>query len=187
MESYSPAGLQQRRTAEQKLASAAKGIATRRAGIAAREAHREDMLRRSDKLWVQIAALEARIETLQRAEIMSSISAAITGKRLLRCDEIVSASQPWLNVSGVYFLIAGTEVVYVGQSVGVFARIQSHTQYKNFDRFAFVPCAIDALDKLESLYIHLLEPRLNGNQHNGAKCAPITLDELLGLNNGRHD
>ena len=52
---------------------------------------------------------------------------------------------------------------------------------KRFDRYAFVPCAVDALDRLESLYIHCLRPRLNGNQRNDAKCAPIALDALIGM------
>ena len=55
------------------------------------------------------------------------------------------------------------------------------TANKRFDRYAFVPCAVDALDRLESLYIHCLRPRLNGNQRNDAKCAPIALDALIGM------
>jgi len=64
--------------------------------------------------------------------------------------------------------------------VNVYSRIGQHTN-KRFDRYAFVPCSVDALDRLESLYIHCLRPRMNGIQTNGANCAPLTLTALLGM------
>ena len=123
---------------------------------------------------------EARLDALQRTETMNAVSAAITGKALLREAEIAKAALPWgeVKASGVYFLLEGEKVVYIGQSVNVYARIHQHTD-KRFDRYAFVPCAVDALDKLESLYIHCLRPPLNGNQVDGFKCAPISLNALI--------
>jgi len=111
---------------------------------------------------------------------MNNLSAVITGKYLLRADEISAIALRWEQATGVYFLLDGDDVVYVGQAVSVYKRIAEHTN-KKFDRYAFVPCARDALDKLESLYIHCLRPPLNGVQANKANCAPISLHNLLGL------
>lgn len=170
----------QNKTPEERKAIAAKAHATRRARRDAEDAARQDALKYAGGLRRQIAELEERLAALQRMETMNSVSAAVTGSALLREDEIAKAALPWAKASGVYFLLDGDEVVYVGQAVNVYSRIGQHTG-KRFDRYAFVPCAVDALDRLESLYIHCLRPRLNGVQANGANCAPINLTALLGM------
>lgn len=170
----------QNKTPEERKAIAAKAQATRRARREAEESGRQEALKYAGVMWQQIAELEERLDALQRMETMNAVSAAVTGKALLRHDEIAQAALPWAKAIGVYFLLDGDEVVYVGQSVSVYSRILQHTD-KLFDRYAFVPCAVDALDRLESLYIHFLRPRLNGNQRNGVKCAPIALDTLIGM------
>lgn len=170
----------QNKTPEERKAIAAKAHATRRARREAEEAARQDTLKYAGGLRRQIAELEERLAALQRMETMNSVSAAVAGTALLREDEIAQAALPWAKASGVYFLLEGNEVVYVGQAVNVYSRIGQHTD-KRFDRYAFVPCAVDSLDRLESLYIHCLRPRLNGNQRNDAKCAPIALSALIGM------
>jgi hypothetical protein len=170
----------QNKTPEERKAIAAKAHASRKARREAEEAARQDALKYAGGLREEIAALETRLAGLQRMETMSLASAALTGKALLRPDEIASAALPWTKASGVYFLLDGADIVYVGQAVNVYSRISQHTD-KRFDRYAFVPCQIDALDKLESLYIHCLRPKLNGDKRDGAKCAPISLRELIGL------
>lgn len=170
----------QNKTPEERKAIAAKAHATRRARRDAEDAARQDALKYAGGLRRQIAELEERLAALQRMETMNSVSAAVAGSALLREDEIAKAALPWAKASGVYFLLDGDEVVYVGQAVNVYSRIGQHTG-KRFDRYAFVPCAVDALDRLESLYIHCLRPRLNGVQANGANCAPINLTALLGM------
>ena len=170
----------QNKTPEERKAIAAKGHATAKARREAAEAARQDALKYAGGLREKIATLELRLNSLERMEVMNAVSAEATGKILLRPDEITKAALPWARSSGVYFLLDGDDVVYVGQSVNVYSRIGQHTD-KRFDRYAFVPCHVDALDKLESLYIHCLRPRLNGMQANGASCAPITLTALLGM------
>jgi len=172
--------LMQAKTPEERKAIAARAHATRRARVEAEKAARQDALKYADGLREQIAELEARLAALQRMETMNAVSAALTGKNLLRNDEIAQAAMPYARTSGVYFLVNGNEVVYVGQAVNVYSRIERHPD-KQFDRYAFVPCAVEMLDRLESLYIHYLRPRLNGNQKDGVKCAPIALDVLLGM------
>lgn len=170
----------QNKTVDERRAIAAKGVATRRARSDERKSAEQEAIKRSNELRQQICDLEKRLSALQRMETMSLVSAAVTNKVLLREDDIAKSAIPWNKASGVYFLLDGDDVVYVGQAVNVYSRIGQHTD-KIFDRYAFVPCAVDALNIIESLYIHCLRPRLNGNQINNAKCAPIPLDILLGM------
>ena len=169
----------QNKTPEERKAIAAKALATRRANINARNSERSDALKYAGGLREKIADMEARISALQRMETLNAVSAAMTGKHLLREDEIVKSALPWNKASGIYFLVDAEKVVYVGQSVDVYSRISQHKD-KVFDRYAFVPCPVSSLDRLESLYIHLLQPLLNGNKSNGFKCVPIELDALIG-------
>ena len=66
---------------------------------------------------------------------------------------------------GVYFLVKGDEVVYVGQSVNPMSRVGDHMRQKIdlFDRVYFVPVPQFMLDAVEGGFIKLLSPRLNGN------------------------
>ena len=123
-----------------------------------------------------IEALEKKLAHLKRMEIMQSVSCTLTGAALLREEEIIKAAAPYGQVSGVYFLISKGTVVYVGQSVCIYSRLRAHI---NFDRYAYIPCPKGMMDKLESLYIHLLRPERNGNVSNEQKNAPISLDKLF--------
>lgn len=169
----------QNKTPEERRAIAAKALATRRARRLALAAARAEARVYADGLGERIAKLEERMAAAQRMEAFNASSEALTGKVLLGAHEIAKASRPWQAESGVYFLLDGQEVVYVGQAVNVYARIGQHTD-KKFDRYAFVLCPREMLDKLESLYIHCLRPRLNGDQCDGAKLAPLSLAKILG-------
>ena len=78
--------------------------------------------------------------------------------------EIIAKSQfmPPI-VCGVYFLIREQQVIYVGQSVDVFARVVYHARERTkiFDRYTVVGCQADELDKLEAHYIGRFNPPLN--------------------------
>ena len=65
--------------------------------------------------------------------------------------------------SGIYFLIREGVIVYTGQSVNVFARIQDHLRdnTKVFDKVSYVRCPKDSLDVVENLYIGMLKPEYN--------------------------
>jgi hypothetical protein len=169
----------QLKTPEERKASAAKGVATRRAKKEKREADREEALIYANGLKATIANLEFRLAALQHEEKMNVISCQLTNRALLSQDEIVKTAIPWEQSSGVYFLIAGDQIVYVGQSVNVYSRIAQHS--KLFDRYAYIPCSVDVMDRLESLYIHCFRPPLNGNMNSVEKNAPIRLDKLLGF------
>ena len=168
------------KTPEERRAIAAKGFETRRKNRLANEAARQEAIKYAGGLREQIDSLEKKLASLQRLEKLNAVSATIHEMALLRENEIARYSLPWKKSSGVYFLLEGNEIVYVGQSTHVYSRIAQHND-KTFDRYAFIPCPPDKLDRLESLYIHYLRPRLNGNTSNGGKLAQLSFAELIGL------
>lgn len=64
---------------------------------------------------------------------------------------------------GVYFLIVGEEVVYVGQSLTPMTRVQEHMLDKHFDRAYLLPVPPDRLNAVETAFIQHLKPALNGS------------------------
>jgi len=89
-------------------------------------------------------------------------------KAIIRLREIAPTS-----FCGIYFLCLGEDVVYVGQSKNVFARLSGHRE-KDFDRVFFVRVAESQLDAVEMKFIKALNPSLNrqGNNKYVAVAAP---------------
>ena len=158
-----------------------KAQATRRRNKAERERLHQEDLDRLNPLKVKLQELEDKIAAMDRIVLLSEIAKGLTGKTLLREEEVVQSSQLYTNRCGVYFLINLGKVVYVGQSTSVFARVSTHfvDPSKQFTHFAW--CEVDKhlLDKFESLYIHVLRPQFNGEHSNGLKQAPLKLSDLL--------
>lgn len=76
--------------------------------------------------------------------------------------EILMASVPHVTSSGIYFLMRGAEVIYIGQAYDLLQRISRHRREgRVFDAFSYVPCEIDELDALESLYLRAVVPEEN--------------------------
>ena len=124
--------------------------------------------------------LISQISSLKHELALSKISNQLTGKTLLSENDILQSCNPLPMVTGIYFLIDVNKVVYVGQSVNIFSRVSQHfNDKKQFTSFAYIVCEKNILDKMESLYIHLLKPKLNGLLNNGIVCAPLSLDFLL--------
>jgi len=67
------------------------------------------------------------------------------------------------KVCGVYFLIAGSRIVYIGQSRRVYERISGHIRKADFgfDAYYVMPCKPGELLKIESRYIKALQPHGN--------------------------
>lgn len=168
------------KTLEQRKAIAQKGIATRKANKEKRNQEIKDKWLYANGLGQQIDVLERRLAQLVRFEKLGAIATSLSNAALLTADEIVAGALPVGPTCGVYFLVQGNEVVYVGQSRNVFVRVSTHAHGKAFDRYAYVPCSATALDKLESLYIHVLRPRLNGNVNAQEKTAPLKFNQLFG-------
>lgn len=78
--------------------------------------------------------------------------------------QIVEMSRRYTPISGVYFLIEGNEIVYVGQSIDVYNRVTSHALKgeKVFDRYAYIEVNPDDLNEVEADYIVVMGPKLNG-------------------------
>jgi len=140
----------------------------------------EDLRYEMEYLQKELTALKYVVENKRHDLSLSSASNTLTGKSLLREQEIVAGGIELGSTSGVYFLINRKQVVYVGQSVDVGSRVRQHVGAKEFTKYAFIPCPQNILNQLESLYIHTLRPPLNGGSSNSVS-APIRLDDLLSL------
>lgn len=82
---------------------------------------------------------------------------------LLEAETILASMIPFKQICGIYFLIAGGVIVYVGQSNDCMTRISRHTveQQKLFDGFFIVEAVAEHLDELEGLYIAKFAPKMN--------------------------
>jgi hypothetical protein len=163
---------------EEQARRSAKAVATRRANIEARKAEMRDAYERQYLLKDEIKALENKLQATQQLDAMSEVANKVASKTLVSAEAILSAAKPWQSFTGVYFLISNNKIVYVGQSVNVYARISGHT-HKTFDSFTVLPCPKEHLNVLESLYIHMFDPPLNG--HEKSNCAPLNLEKILKL------
>lgn len=166
-------------TPEERQAMARKAQATRKANQEKREQERLEMRLQGDVLFDKVKGLEKRLADLSKYEKLSTASAALNDRALLPVEEIIKGAIPFNIASGVYFLVQNEEVVYVGQSVNIYLRITQHGI--KFDKYAFVPCPVNLLDRLESFYIHVLRPRLNGDFNDQEKHAPIRFNKLLNM------
>jgi hypothetical protein len=70
------------------------------------------------------------------------------------------------HVVGIYHLMLGNRVRYIGQTVNIFSRIcswRTNPRIKpgEFDRVAFYPCTFGELDALELEHIKCYQPEMN--------------------------
>lgn len=84
------------------------------------------------------------------------------GVPLEEAEDIIKAATPF-HTCGVYFLILGDEVVYVGRSTNVPTRIGEHVQAGRiaFDRVFTLPAQGLEQQRLEQRYIASLKPKFN--------------------------
>jgi hypothetical protein len=82
---------------------------------------------------------------------------------LLSSEQIVSEAYPLGSYPGVYFLLHGTTIVYIGKSLDVEYRIGQHRAQKkiSFDAVYTIECPADEISRLEARYIRTLKPPLN--------------------------
>jgi len=124
-------------------------------------------------------ALTQELDKLEKHKLFNLQSLALTGKAMVSVKDILASAEPYENISGVYFLVCGGAVVYVGQSVAIHGRIRTHiSDGKVFDRVAYIKCDPEKLDLLESLYIHHINPEGNGNSQHGWKHAPLSFAQI---------
>lgn len=86
--------------------------------------------------------------------------------------------------SGIYFLHLEGEIVYVGQSKNMRARIGQHISEgtKRFDAVSCEPCLIKWLLKREEYYIAVLNPRYNKQLKVSRVVTPMNRDVPLPVN-----
>jgi hypothetical protein len=166
-------------TPEQKEAAIRKMVETRRVNKEAVKKARQDALTCANGLGKKIAALEKELGMRQLVKTFNYPHLQLTSKRLLLPHEIIESATPWLRQIGIYFLINANEIVYVGQSVNIFARASQHFKEKKFTHFAYINCLEHQLDKLESIYIHFLQPVGNGFASRKEKIAPLKFVDLI--------
>ncbi len=80
---------------------------------------------------------------------------------MLDSDEIFDRSREAFAGNCIYFLMDGSEIVYVGQSINIYSRLGGHfTTDKKFDRFSWV-CTSRPLNEAEADYIIKFNPKYN--------------------------
>jgi hypothetical protein len=80
----------------------------------------------------------------------------------LKEAEIVSKAVALKKKTGVYFLILGGRVDYIGMSIDLDDRLREHeVRGRKFDAYYFVECHPDDMRALETAYIKLLNPPSN--------------------------
>lgn len=81
---------------------------------------------------------------------------------IFREEDIVSQSMPVEKICGVYFLVNGSRVVYIGQTIDIEDRVREHIQHgKIFERYFWVPCHPEDRRRLETAYILMINPPEN--------------------------
>jgi hypothetical protein len=90
--------------------------------------------------------------------------------------EVLQEASLGEGTPGVYFLLRQDEVVYVGQSLSVLTRIETHRRQgvKVFDRAVYLTMPEEVLDEAEGAFIKLLQPEYNG-------AGPVVADHLESL------
>lgn len=76
-------------------------------------------------------------------------------------DQIVKRSSPVTDLMGVYFLIRQGKIVYVGQSVSVATRVQTHKSFFEFDKVCVIRVPQNELTRVEKHYIQKFRPMHN--------------------------
>lgn len=166
---------------EKRRAAIEKSVAARRENKAKRDADRLATKQVHGSLSEKVLALTEELSQLSQIKALNSTSKSLSGDYLLTAESIIKASMPFRKICGVYFLISGGAIVYVGQSVDVLTRLGTHENFRSFDSYAYIEVEKSHLDLVESLYIHAFNPPLNGDFGNGCKQAPISLKNILAM------
>lgn len=84
----------------------------------------------------------------------------------MKSDEVLSNAVEINSerLHGIYYLIKDGVIVYVGQSINVYARIGAHiaAYEKDFDSYAFVSVPIEDMNRIETEEILNHRPKYNG-------------------------
>lgn len=104
-------------------------------------------------------SIEANIAIEQKASNATGVLAVAKDDQCKA--KIIAAASPVETVwCGVYFLIDGHEITYVGISSNVGGRLREHQRdkEKRFTKFSFMPCSMEEAVELEVFYIQKFRP-----------------------------
>lgn len=135
------------------------------------ELERRDVVSRRWKLRRESRAFRREASVLQSVRQRSEVS-TLRWAPALKADKQVALraiereaarADRYQPLAGIYFLISGKEVVYVGQSIDCHVRIRTHFQREmiKFERVCVIPTRRQDLDAREKLFIELLNPKMN--------------------------
>lgn len=80
----------------------------------------------------------------------------------LFCNGVKYFSPEAIRLTGIYFLMVGKNIVYIGQTRDLFSRINAHLQSeKPFVKIRFIPCRVDLLNHYEKRWILRFKPFYN--------------------------
>lgn len=89
---------------------------------------------------------------------------------------------------GVYILLDGDDVDYIGKSVNVYGRLnEKHHAYRPGHRIVFIQAPAEDVDALEGVLIRHFRPRLNGSSRRTGKYSyshykyPLSDGEVLAV------
>lgn len=99
---------------------------------------------------------------------------------LMSQKQIVDRSMQVERICGVYFLILGDEIVYIGQSQDVDRRISAHAD-KHYNRIYVIKAPQQDLLWLEAMYINKFKPRYNLTIPTGSFHPTLDVDRLKAI------
>lgn len=105
--------------------------------------------------------MEMEMDHSDEISFVEDANKHLFGGNLLEAEDILDVAEPIRKKCGVYFLIAGGEIVYVGQSTDVDSRVRQHALDKDFESYHYIEVDQENLNYVESFYIIKLKPILN--------------------------
>lgn len=123
---------------------------------------------------------QSRREFRQARDFLSNaIAIPVAGKlnrphlplRKPRSEKVKQLESKWLDAAsplppsfggpGIYALFLGNELIYIGQSVNIAARLGNHIGKKKFTAASYISVKKEDLDRVERLMIRVFLPKLN--------------------------
>lgn len=110
------------------------------------------------QLWAH--AIESELSA--KREAVKRIAPGFQHTGLKSYDAIIDNAIDSLCIPGVYFLIQGSVIVYIGKSNNVAKRIAGHyNKGRKFSKHYVIPCLPEELDDMERKYIDMFNPEQN--------------------------